>query len=198
VLLALLPRQRTDDFMTHCDGKLLAFPPGSLARFGGHGDDPEWVQIANILLECIASGDLRPGDVAGTRDALSQEFGCTGCTALQALNALEARGLLRGFPRKGHVVVLPPAPPGDEDPARPAMIGQVGDPRDWVRVANAVLARIAAGTYASQPVRAIELAAEFGFCRSTAGRALTELVTLGILELLPGKGYFVRHDGDRR
>jgi DNA-binding GntR family transcriptional regulator len=181
------------------EGNLLAFPPGSLARFGERDDAREWVQIANILLGSIASGELRPGDVAGTRDALSQEYGCTGHTALQALNALEDRGLLRGFPHKGHVVVLPPAPAGDGDDAgSPAMISQAGDPRDWVRVANAVLARIRSGTYHDGPVRAIDLAAEFGLCRSTAGRALTELVTLGILELLPGRGYFVRNDDGRQ
>jgi hypothetical protein len=67
------------------------------------------------------------------------------------------------------------------------VIGEPADPRAWVRVANAVLDRAAAGD-----LPAVAAAAgDAGVAPGTAARAYQELERRGILQRIPGSGYRV-------
>ena len=74
------------------------------------------------------------------------------------------------------------------------VIGMDGDPRAWVRVANALLERIASGAVRAgsrvPPVTSLGL--EHPAASGTAARAFRALTSEGVLHLVPGLGYHVR------
>jgi hypothetical protein len=74
------------------------------------------------------------------------------------------------------------------------VIGVDGDPRAWVRVANALLERIASGAVRAgsrvPPVTSLGL--EHPAAYGTVARAFRALASEGVLHLVPGLGYHVR------
>ncbi len=74
------------------------------------------------------------------------------------------------------------------------VIGVDGDKREWVRVANALLERIASGAVKAgsrvPPVTSLGL--ECPLAPGTTGRAFRELASEGVLCWVPGLGYHVR------
>jgi Bacterial regulatory proteins, gntR family len=74
------------------------------------------------------------------------------------------------------------------------LIGMDGDPRAWVRVANALLERIASGAVRAgsrvPPVTSLGL--EHPAASGTVARAFRALASEGVLHLVPGLGYHVR------
>src|ERR1039457_1682200 len=74
------------------------------------------------------------------------------------------------------------------------VIGMDGDPRAWVRVANALLERIASGGVRAgsrvPPVTSLGL--EHPAASGTAARAFRALASEGVLHWVPGLGYYVR------
>lgn len=58
------------------------------------GFEPVWRQLASILRERIASGELPPGRVMPSEATLSQEYGLARSTVVKAVKALEAEGLV--------------------------------------------------------------------------------------------------------
>jgi DNA-binding GntR family transcriptional regulator len=66
------------------------------------------------------------------------------------------------------------------------------DPRGWVRAAYAVLDMIEqAGPRDKLPTLA-QIAAASGVSRPTAARACQELALMGLVDLIPGHGYYPR------
>ncbi len=72
------------------------------------------------------------------------------------------------------------------------------DPRRWVKAAYAVLDTIESGeTGPRDPVPSkAELARKLSISADTAGRALRELVDMGIVYHVPGHGYFPNTGGE--
>jgi DNA-binding GntR family transcriptional regulator len=77
-------------------------------------------------------------------------------------------------------------------------LGEPGDLRDWVRVANTVLDRINGGQYEDRlPARDV-VADELGVKVSAVQRAYRELAGRDVIYRAPGRGYSVREAGDPR
>jgi len=74
------------------------------------------------------------------------------------------------------------------------VIGADGDPRAWVKVANALLDRIASGAVRAgsrvPPVTGLGL--ESPAAPGAAARAFRALAEEGVLRWVPGRGYYVR------
>lgn len=62
---------------------------------------PLYVQLKNIILRQIMSGDLAPGAILASETALCRMYGVSRITVRQALGDLEAEGLLRREPGRG-------------------------------------------------------------------------------------------------
>ena len=75
-----------------------------------------YVQIADLLAEKIASGELAPGDRLPSELEVAETYGVARLTARRAARELVARGLARTLPGKGTFVVRPEQV-GDEDQA---------------------------------------------------------------------------------
>ena len=90
---------------------------------------------------------------------------------------------------------VPFSAPGAADvPGFRLVIGADGDPRAWVRVANALLDRIASGAVRAgsrvPPVTSLGL--ESPAAPGAAVRAFRVLAEEGVLCWVPGRGYYVR------
>jgi len=99
-------------------------------------DSPLYIQIAEMLVQQVAAGALRPGDRVPSLRQLSQQRSVSISTALQAYMWLENRGYLEARPQSGFYVRTPLAsliPEPQFEPAR-------GKPTDHGN--NAVLAGI--------------------------------------------------------
>lgn len=74
------------------------------------------------------------------------------------------------------------------------VIGMDGDPRAWVRVANALLDRIASGVLrvGSRVPSVTGLGLESPVAPGTAARAFRALAGEGVLHWVPGRGYYVQ------
>lgn len=74
-------------------------------------------------------------------------------------------------------------------------VGRAGDARQWVRVADALLDRIARDMYSGRlPGRAVRVA-EFGVAPRTIQRAIIELAGRGVVYRVPGLGYHISQAG---
>ena len=93
-----------------------------------------------------------------------------------------------------HAAARPGVPEGAGVPGFRLVIGVDGDPRAWVRVANALLDRIAAGAVrvGSQVPPVTSLGLEHPAASGTAARAFRALASEGVLHWVPGLGYYVR------
>lgn len=67
---------------------------------------PLYLQLAGVLRERIASGDLQPLHPIPSIEHLQEEFGVARGTVLRAVDVLRNEGLVRTVPGKG-VYVLP-------------------------------------------------------------------------------------------
>jgi hypothetical protein len=93
-----------------------------------------------------------------------------------------------------HAAARPGVPEVAGVPGFRLVIGVDGDPRAWVRVANALLDRIAAGAVraGSQVPPVTGLGLEHPAASGTAARAFRALAREGVLHRVPGPGYYVR------
>jgi hypothetical protein len=93
-----------------------------------------------------------------------------------------------------HTAVQPPLPGMAGVPGFRLVIGVDGDPREWVRVANALLECIANGAVrAGSRIPAVtSLGLEHPAASGTAARAFRALASEGVLHWVPGLGYHVR------
>ena len=64
-------------------------------------DSPLYIQIAEMLVQQVAAGALRPGDRVPSLRQLSQQRSVSISTALQAYMWLENRGYLEARPQSG-------------------------------------------------------------------------------------------------
>jgi len=73
------------------------------------------------------------------------------------------------------------------------MFGAPGDPREWVKVANSLLALVASGGLrAGDPLPAMgTLAGEHDVNVGTVARAFRALAASGVIWRVPGLGYYV-------
>ncbi|MER7212412.1 GntR family transcriptional regulator [Streptosporangium sp. NPDC000239] len=65
---------------------------------------PVYRQLAEILRQRIASGDLAPGEALPSETQLMQEFGIARITVREAMKALRAEGLVITARRRGSYV----------------------------------------------------------------------------------------------
>jgi GntR family transcriptional regulator len=82
-------------------------PPHSLF---GDSPLPRYAQLADVLRNRIARGQLRPGDQLPTLDELTQEFDVARVTVRQAVELLEREGLLSAQQGRGTFVTGSAAP----------------------------------------------------------------------------------------
>jgi DNA-binding transcriptional regulator YhcF (GntR family) len=103
-------------------------------------------------------------------------------------------GPLAGGQTSERAAARPGAPGAAGVPGFRLVIGVDSDPREWVRIANALLERIASGAVRAgsrvPPVTSLGL--EFPLAPGTTGRAFRELASEGVLHWVPGLGYHVR------
>ena len=66
--------------------------------------EPVYVQVAAILRERIASGELAPGRPVPSVRTLTEEHGINRATAAKALKVLEGEGLIHVVPGRGWFV----------------------------------------------------------------------------------------------
>src|SRR5580692_8508535 len=91
-------------------------------------DLPLYVQIAETLVQQVASGALRPGDRVPSLRQLSAQQRVSVTTGLQAYMLLENRGYLESRPQSGFYVRTPfaeliPEPQFHSSPGSPILRG---------------------------------------------------------------------------
>lgn len=135
-------------------------------------------QIADHLRRSIAHGELRPGDMLPSEQALAEQHAVSRGTARSALAILIEEGLVEVLPGRGRCVVGRPrnTPPNTE----------------WGRVAAALRERLEAGEFAADAPMPSEaaLVAEFCVSRNTVRRAYKHLVDVGAVVVRHGAGAF--------
>jgi hypothetical protein len=78
--------------------------PGFRLVIGVDGDPREWVQVANALLDCIASGEVRAGSRVPPVTSLGLEAAVPPGAAGRAFRVLASEGVLRWVPGLGYHV----------------------------------------------------------------------------------------------
>jgi GntR family transcriptional regulator len=73
----------------------------------GYGDVPRYLQLAAILREQIATGELQPHAPIPSKRMLRQQYGVAGGTVDKSVNVLRAEGLVKTVPGLG-IFVVPP------------------------------------------------------------------------------------------
>jgi len=68
---------------------------------------PVYAQIVNTIREKINSGNLKPGDIIDSENALSKEFGVSRMTVRKGLAILANEGYIYSIPGKGNFVQNP-------------------------------------------------------------------------------------------
>jgi DNA-binding GntR family transcriptional regulator len=154
------------------------------AWYGDPGDYRAWVRVASTLLDRITRGEYT-GRLPG-RAALVGEFGVAARTVQRAVTELAGLDVVYRVPGLGyHVRSDGDGVAGGADVA--------GDRRAWVRVADALLDRIARGEL--KPCELVPsrktLCREYGCSRSPVTHALTALEGRGAIRRIPGVGYQV-------
>lgn len=139
-----------------------------------------YVHIAARLRERLATGDPPPGSRLASEAQLCREYGVTRNTVRRALATLEADGLVETVPGRGRVVCSPDGPGG----VVPRYRSIAADLR-----AEIVTGRLSAGD--PLPSEA-DLMTRYRVARGTARQALGELESGGLVDVVPGKGRYVR------
>lgn len=155
--------------------------------YGDPGDYRAWVRVASTLLDRITRGEYT-GRLPG-RAALVGEFGVAARTVQRAIVELAGLDVVYRVPGLGYHVRADGAGGGAADGEDVAG----GDRRAWVRVADALLDRIARGEL--KPCDLVPsrktLCREYGCSRSPVTHALTALESRGAIRRIPGVGYQV-------
>ena len=73
----------------------------------GYGDVPRYVQLAAILREQIASGELQPHAPIPSKRLLKQRYGLAANTIDKAVDVLRSEGLVKTVIGLGIFVVAP-------------------------------------------------------------------------------------------
>jgi DNA-binding GntR family transcriptional regulator len=137
-----------------------------------------YARIADALRARLAL--LPPGSPVPSETALSGEFGVARNTVRRALGRLADEGLVATVPGRGRVVLAP----GVHAAMLPA----------YRRIAAELQRVIASGDLApGDPVPSeAALTREYGVSRGTARQALSLLASLGLVQAVHGKGWFVQ------
>lgn len=147
----------------------------------GPSDVPLYVQIADMLREKIASGEIPPSRPLPSKRALREEYGVAANTVEHAYQVLKDEGLVRTVPGLG----LFPAHPQD----RPPRDRWSGVPY-YAQLAARIAGQIRSGEL--QPGQAIPaepaLMRETGLARGTVRRALGLLREQGWIETVYRRG----------
>lgn len=134
-------------------------------------------QIAEQLRRRVAAGEVAPGSMLPSEQALAREFAVSRGTARAALAVLADAGLVEVVPGQGRRVV---------GPAAESVMATA-----WEKVAADLRRRLRAGLppAASLPSEA-ELSLEHGVSRNTVRRAYRQLVGEGLVIVRHGAGAF--------
>jgi hypothetical protein len=155
-------------------------------------------RMGALQMPVMAEGRRFAADLDALRQQ-EQEHGLGGCeeTASEMghrdrVRSDEAGRFLYGRPIEQ--AERPDIPEAGGIPVFRLVIGVDNDPRAWVRVANALLDRIASGAVrAGSPVPPVSrLGVEPPVPPGTAARAFRMLADEGVLRWVPGRGYYVR------
>jgi DNA-binding GntR family transcriptional regulator len=135
-----------------------------------------YAQIAEVLRQRIASGDLAPGSLLPSEAVLCEEFAVVRNTVRRALAALEEESLIDTLPGKGRVV-------RGASPTR----------YEYGRIAADLREQIEAGELAPGDALPSEaaLVERYQVARGTARQALAALEAAGLIEARHGKGRYV-------
>ncbi|MBW0114102.1 winged helix-turn-helix domain-containing protein [Pseudonocardia abyssalis] len=141
-----------------------------------------YLQIADELRRRLAGGELQPGSMLPSEQALAHEFSVSRGTARSAFAVLAEEGLIEVLPGQGRRI----AGSVDSAPRAPTTA--------WEKVAADLRGRLQAdpGSRALLPSEA-ELAAEHGVSRNTVRRAYRQLVEEGLVVVRHGSGAFPAH-----
>jgi DNA-binding GntR family transcriptional regulator len=140
--------------------------------------------ITDALRRRIAEGEFAPDSLLPSEATLTTEYGVSRNTLRRALADLEHDGLIKALPGRGRIVVSPDAQHDDAT-----------DPHLQYRRISADLRKM----IERQELRTGELlpseaalTEKYGVSRWTARQALVELQGAGLVEVVHGKGRFVR------
>ncbi|WP_363320395.1 GntR family transcriptional regulator [Pseudonocardia sp.] len=138
-----------------------------------------YLQIADELRRRLAGGELQPGSMLPSEQALAHEFSVSRGTARSAFAVLAEEGLIEVVPGQGRRI----AGPVDSASQTPMTA--------WEKVAADLRERLNAdpGGRTFLPSEA-ELAAEHGVSRNTVRRAYRQLVEEGSVVVRHGLGAF--------
>jgi DNA-binding GntR family transcriptional regulator len=148
---------------------------------GDRQPSARYEQVADILRSSIRTGQLKPGDPLPSEQAVATEHDVARGTARQALAELEREGLVRTEAGRGRFVAPEP--------------GQaVATTTSQQRVAEAIRAAILEGQYPGGRRLPSEqtLATAHNVGRVTVRGALGRLADDGLVEVVAGRGWFVR------
>lgn len=136
-----------------------------------------YVRIADDLSRRLKAGELAPGSMLPSEQALAREYSVSRGTARAAFAVLADAGLVEVVPGQGRRVVGSTA----------ARAGTTA----WEKVAADLRQRLEAGPASSVPLPSeAELSAEHRVSRNTVRRAYRELVKEGLVVVRHGAGAF--------
>lgn len=101
-------------------------------RIDPHGDEPSYIQLANLLREAIRSGQIRSRQQLPSISHITGETGLAIGTVRKAIRVLVDEGLAHTVPGRGsfagprRALTPPPDVPGGQEPGL-EILGEVGE-----------------------------------------------------------------------
>lgn len=144
------------------------------------GPIPLYRQVAALIRERIESGDLAPGALVPSEDALVTKHGVARITARRAIALLREEGVIYTLRGEGSYV-------GPEDAPREPRSGWM-----FQAIADDLAAKVRAGRFAQDMPLPSEsqLAQEYDVAKGTVRRALALLRERGAVFTVPGRGTY--------
>ncbi|MEO3862809.1 GntR family transcriptional regulator [Acrocarpospora sp. B8E8] len=183
---------------------------GRAARIHRGGPEPVYRQIADILEEEIADGEIKPGAMVPSQSELRREFGVSHMSARKARQELHDRGLVHTV-GGATMFVGPEGPPlrGESEraaansgvePERANRIRRDGPVPMYRQIAEIIADQIARGELGAGEMvpSEKELKSEFGIAQMTARNVHRELRERELAHTVPGEGTFVGPVGTPR
>ncbi|GAA1011389.1 hypothetical protein GCM10009556_035090 [Acrocarpospora pleiomorpha] len=182
---------------------------GRAARIHRGGPEPVYRQIADILAEEIADGEIKPGAMAPSQIELRREFGVSHMSARKARQELHDRGLVytvggasrfvgsEGTPLRGEGEEAADSGDGLGGANRIRRDGPVPMYRQIAVIIADQIARGELGAGEMVPSEK-DLRREFGIAQMTARNVHRELRDRGLAHTLSGAGTFVGPKGTPR